>query len=55
MRAEIEYQVGEKTWTHAWTSYQITDEAMVDVLAAGGLRFGDWLTADHTWFTAYPA
>ena len=52
--AEVEYQVGGNVWTHAWTSYQIRDEELGDDLSAAGLRFGDWLTADHTWFTARP-
>ncbi|HEX8869264.1 MAG TPA: hypothetical protein VF821_26625, partial [Lentzea sp.] len=55
MRAEIEYQVGDNVWTHAWTSYQISEDALVDELAAAELRFADWLTDDHAWFTARPA
>jgi SAM-dependent methyltransferase len=52
MHVEIEYQVGGHAWTHAWTSYQIGDEELAGDLAAAGLRFGDWLTVDHAWFTA---
>jgi spermidine synthase len=52
LRAEIEYQVGDNVWTHAWTSYQLTDQQITSDLAAAGLRFGDWLTDDHAWFTA---
>jgi hypothetical protein len=55
MRVEVEYQVGESVWTHAWTTYQISDEELVAGLAAAGLRFDGWLTADHAWFTARPA
>jgi SAM-dependent methyltransferase len=55
MRVEIEYQVGGRVWTHAWTSYQIGDVELAGDLAAAGLRFGDWLTGDHAWFTARPA
>ena len=55
MHIEVEYQVGESVWTHAWTNYQISDEELADGLAAAGLRFGDWLTGDHAWFTACPA
>jgi SAM-dependent methyltransferase len=55
MRAEIEYQAGGNVWTHAWTSYQISDEELAGDLAAAGLRFGAWLTGDHAWFTARPA
>jgi SAM-dependent methyltransferase len=52
MFAEIEYQVGDRVWTHAWTSYRISDEELVSDLAAAGLAFGEWLTDDHGWFTA---
>ena len=52
LRAEVEYQVNGSIWTHAWTSYQIPDEQLSGDLAAAGLRFGNWLTDDHAWFTA---
>jgi SAM-dependent methyltransferase len=55
MHVKIEYQVGGTAWTHAWTSYRIGDEELTDGLAAAGLRFGDWLSDDHAWFTARPA
>jgi SAM-dependent methyltransferase len=55
LRAEVEYQVGGKVWTHAWTSYQIGDKELTSDLAAARLRLGDWLTSDHAWFTARPA
>jgi SAM-dependent methyltransferase len=52
MFAEIEYQVDGSVWTHAWTSYQLNDEELASNLDAAGLRFGDWLSDDHAWFTA---
>jgi SAM-dependent methyltransferase len=55
MHAEIEYQVNGNVWTHAWTSYRLDDEELVSDLATAKLRFGDWLTGDHAWFTARPA
>jgi SAM-dependent methyltransferase len=55
LRAEIEYQVDGNVWTHAWTSYQVSDGELTGDLAAAGLRLGDWLTSDHAWFTARPA
>jgi SAM-dependent methyltransferase len=55
LRAEVEYQVNGNVWTHAWTSYSISDEELVNDLAAADLRFGGWLTDDHAWFTARPA
>lgn len=55
MSMEVEYQVNGNVWTHAWTSYQISDEQLPSELAAADLGFDDWLTDDHAWFTARPA
>lgn len=55
MHVEIEYRVGADIWTHAWTSYQISDQELAGNLAAASLRPGNWLTDDHAWFTARPA
>lgn len=52
LNIEVEYQVSGSTWTHAWTSYQITEQELTAGLTTAGLRFGDWLTEDHAWFTA---
>jgi hypothetical protein len=54
MHVEVEYQVGGSVWTHAWASYQISDEELASDLAAADLRFGRWLTEDRGWFTARP-
>jgi SAM-dependent methyltransferase len=54
MRVKVEYQVRGNVWTHAWSTYQIGAAELDDNLAAAGLRFGDWLTADRAWFTARP-
>jgi SAM-dependent methyltransferase len=55
MHVEVEYQVGGNVWTHAWASYQLSDEELARDLAAAGLRFDAWLTDDHAWFTARPS
>ncbi len=55
MHVEVEYQVGDRFWTHAWASYQIGEEELEDGLSSAGLRFGRWLTDDQSWFTARPA
>ena len=52
---ELEYRAGSQTWTHAWTSYRISDAELTADLAAADLAFGRWLTADHAWFTARAA
>jgi hypothetical protein len=53
MHVETKYQVGRNVWTHTWTSYQISNEELTGNLAAAGLRHGDWLIDDRTWFTAH--
>jgi SAM-dependent methyltransferase len=55
MHIEIEYQVSGRVWTHAWTNYQISSEELADGLATARLKFGDWLSGDHAWFTARTA
>lgn len=55
MSCEMEYRAGGRTWTHAWTCYEIGDAELAADLAAAGLAFGDWLTGDHAWFSARPA
>jgi SAM-dependent methyltransferase len=55
MRVEVEYQVGDRVWSHAWTSYEISDAEVASDLANAGLTLTDWLTNDHAWFTARPA
>jgi SAM-dependent methyltransferase len=52
---EVEYHVGDRTWTHAFRPHQISDRELTTDLAAAGLEFGRWLTDDQTWFTAVPA
>lgn len=52
---EVEYHVGDRTWTHAFRPHQISDQELAADLAAAGLEFGRWLTDNQTWFTAVPA
>lgn len=51
---EVEYQVQGNVWTHAWCAHEIGERELGEDLASAGLRFGRWLTGDHTWFTAVP-
>jgi hypothetical protein len=51
---ELDYWTAGRIWTHAGTSYQIGDAELAADLAEAGLVFGQWLTEDHTWFTARP-
>jgi SAM-dependent methyltransferase len=50
----VAYHVGDRVWTHAWTSHRIGEEELGADLASAGLRFDRWLTDDHAWFTARP-
>ena len=51
---EVEYHVGDRTWTHAFRPHQISDEELAADLGSAGLEFGRWLTGNRAWFTAVP-
>jgi len=53
--ATAEYQVGERTWTHAFTAMRLDEEELRPALSAAGLRFDRCLTSDHSWLRAVPA
>ncbi len=55
LRVLVEYQVGDRVWTHAFSPYRIGNEELLADLASQGLAFGEWLTDNRTWFTARPA
>jgi SAM-dependent methyltransferase len=55
LRVLVEYQVGDRVWTHAFSPYRIRNEELHADLAAAGLAFGEWLTDSRAWFTARPA
>jgi len=52
---EVEYHVGDRTWTHAFRPHQISGQELTTDLASAGLEFGRWLTDNQAWFTAVPA
>jgi hypothetical protein len=54
LQMEVAYHVGDRTWTHGWSSYRLDDEDLVAELCAAGLSLDRWLGDDHTWFTARP-
>lgn len=51
----VEYQAGDRIWTHAFSPQRIGDGELRAGLTEAGLTFGDWLTDNHAWFTARPA
>ena len=52
---EVEYHVGDRTWTHAFRPHRIGEPELAGDLGTAGLEFGRWLTDDRSWFTAVPA
>ena len=54
MSCEVEYRAGDRSWTQAWTCYEVSDAELTTDLDAAGLTFGQWLTEDQSWFTARP-
>jgi len=55
LSATVEYQVGERIWTQTFTTRKLTADQLMTSLAAAGLAFDSYLTADHTWLRAIPA
>ncbi|MFB4297455.1 class I SAM-dependent methyltransferase [Actinomadura sp. NTSP31] len=52
--ATIEYRMGERHWTHSFTSRRLGDDELPAVLEAAGLRLDRFLDDDRGWFTARP-
>jgi len=52
---EVEYHVGDRTWTHAFRPHRISEPELAGDLGTADLEFGRWLTDDRSWFTAVPA
>ncbi|MFC3986756.1 class I SAM-dependent methyltransferase [Streptosporangium jomthongense] len=50
----IDYHVGERTWTHAFSRHPVDGAELAGDLAEADLTLGRWLTDDRTWFTATP-
>jgi len=50
----VEYHVGDRMWTHAFSRYEIGEDELAADLASAGLQFDRWLTDDHSWFAARP-
>jgi SAM-dependent methyltransferase len=51
----VEYHVGDRTWTHAFSAHEISEQELAADLGSAGLQFGRWLTRDRSWLTAVPA
>lgn len=52
--ATMEYRIGERRWTHTFTTRRLGDEDLPAVLEAAGLRLDGFLDDDGAWFTARP-
>ncbi|MDL4771069.1 MULTISPECIES: class I SAM-dependent methyltransferase [Thermomonosporaceae] len=54
LSAAIEYRMGDRTWTHRFTSRHLGDEELPAVLAASGLRLDRYLDEARGWILASP-
>ncbi len=54
LTAEMVYRSGSDVWTQRFTARRLTIGELHRDLAASGLRFDRWLSADRHWFTARP-
>lgn len=52
--ATIEYRMGERMWTHTFTSRRLEDEELPGLLGASGLRLERFLDDDGGWILARP-
>jgi SAM-dependent methyltransferase len=50
----IEYRMGDRLWTHSFTSHRLGDEELPAVLEKAGLRLDRFLDDAGGWFTARP-
>jgi SAM-dependent methyltransferase len=55
LAATAEYQVGERVWTHRFTSERLDDGALAAALAGAGLAVDAYLTGDGSWVRAVPS
>ncbi|MDL4821506.1 class I SAM-dependent methyltransferase [Actinomadura opuntiae] len=54
LAATIEYRMGDRRWTHSFTSRKLGDAELPAVLEAAGLRLDRILDDAAGWFTARP-
>jgi SAM-dependent methyltransferase len=54
LEATAEYQVGERVWTHAFTTRRLDDGELAAALAEAGLAVDAYLTGDGSWVRAVP-
>ena len=55
LAATVEYRVGERVWTQAFTAERLDDPALAAALAEAGLAVDAYLTGDGSWVRAVPA
>jgi SAM-dependent methyltransferase len=55
LAATAEYQVGERVWTHTFTTERLDDGALTAALAEAGLAVDAYLTGDGSWVRAVPS
>ena len=55
LAATAEYQVGERVWTHTFTTERLDDGGLAAALAGAGLEVDAYLTGDGSWVRAVPS
>lgn len=54
LSATMRYRIGERTWSHSFTTRRLDDETLPATLGEAGLRFDRLLTPDGGWVMARP-
>ncbi|RFU36671.1 class I SAM-dependent methyltransferase [Actinomadura logoneensis] len=52
--ATLEYDSGDRAWSHTFTTRRLGDDELPEVLGKAGLRLDGFLTEDRTWVVARP-
>ncbi|MQA93765.1 MAG: methyltransferase domain-containing protein [Streptosporangiales bacterium] len=54
MKMTMIYTVGDRSWTHAFTTRVLEDPELETELKSTGLTLEEYLTPDHSWLSARP-
>ena len=54
LAATVDYIVGDRAWTHSFTSVEVPEEGLGEVLGESGLSLDTYLSQDRSWFRAVP-
>lgn len=54
LSATAEYRVGDRVWTHSFTTMRLDEEDLRSALTAAGLALDQYMTDDRQWIRAVP-